>query len=99
MYDRANVVSHAHASAVNLDGPKSDTNVMSDTNTTKQRSGKNTSKFSEPKCKNNMFMERCIGKIRKTSMILMESLKASDDMKMVLLMTIQQTIQKLVEKL
>ena len=97
MFDRANVVSHAHANAVNPDGPKC--TAISNTNTTEQRSGESTSKSPEPKRKDDMFMKRCIGKIRETSRTLMESMKASDDMKMALLMSMQQTMQKLVEKL
>jgi hypothetical protein len=97
MFDRANVVSHAHASAMNADGLKS--TATSDTNTTEQRSGESTSKSPESKRKEDIFMERCIGEIRESSKSLMESLKASDDMKMALLMSMQQTMQKLVEKL
>jgi hypothetical protein len=99
MYDRANVVSHAHASAVNPDGPKSDTYASSDINTSEPRSGESTLKSPEPKRKDDMYMERCIGEIRESSRTLMESLKASDDMKMALLMSMQATMQKLVEKL
>lgn len=97
MYDRANVVSHAHASAVNPDGPKCTS--ISDTNTTEQRSGESTSKSPEPKHKEEMFLERCIGEIRQSSQSLMDGMKASDDMKMALLISMQQTMQKLVEKL
>ena len=99
MYDRANVVSHAHASTVNPDGPKSDTIATSDTHTIEPRSGESTLKSPEPKRKENMYMERCIGEIRETSRTLMESLKASEDMKMTLLMSMHATMQKLVEKL
>jgi hypothetical protein len=88
MYDKANVISHAHTSAVNPDGPKSDTIPTSDTYTTEHRSGESSSKSPEPKRKDDMFMEMCIGKIRETSKTLMESLKANDDMKMILLMNI-----------
>lgn len=97
MFDRANVVSHAHASAVNPDGPKS--TATPNMITTMQPSGESTSKSPEPKRKDDIFMERCIGEIRETSKNLMESMKASDDMKMTLLMSMQQTMQKLVEKL
>ena len=44
-------------------------------------------------------MERCIGEICESSKGLMESLKANDDIKMALLMSMQQTMQKLVDKL
>lgn len=97
MHDRANVVSHAHASTMNPDGPKSASTY--DTNTTEHRSGKSTSKSPEPRRKEDTFMERCTGEIRESSMTLMDSLKASDDMKMALLMSMQQTMMKLIEKL
>ena len=97
MFDRANVVLHAHASAMDGDGVKCTT--TSETNTTEQRSGESTSKSLEPKRKDKMFLERCIGEIRESSKSLMDSLKANDDIKMVLLMSMQQTMQKLVDKL
>ena len=97
MFDRANVVSHAHASAVNPDGLKC--MATSDTNTMEQRCGDSSSKSPEPKRKDNIFMKWCIGEIRETSRNLMESMKASDNMKMALLMSMQQTMQKLIEKL
>ena len=96
MYDRANVVSHAHASAFNPDGPK--VTATSDTNTTEHRSGESTSKSPEPKHKEDTFLERCIGKIEESSKSIIESMKASDEMKMALFMTMQQTMQKLVDK-
>ena len=97
MFDRANIVSHAHASAVGGDGVKCTT--TSETNTTEQRSGESSFKSPEPKWKEDMFMERCIGEIRESSKGLMKSLKANDDIKMTLLMSMQQTMQKLVDKL
>ena len=97
MYDRANVVSHAHANAVNPDGPKC--TGTSDTNTTEQRSGKSTSKSPEPKHKEDIFLEHCIGEIKDSSKSLMKSIKASDDMKTALFISMQETMQKLVEKL
>ena len=99
MYDRANVVSHAHASANKPDGPKSDTMPMSDIYTTEQRSGECSSKSPEPKRKDDIFMERCLGEIRESSRALLESLKASDDMKVALLMSMQATMQQMVDKL
>ena len=44
-------------------------------------------------------MKRCLGEIRETNKTLMESLKTNDDMKMILLMSMQRTMQNLVEKL
>jgi hypothetical protein len=44
-------------------------------------------------------MEICIGDIRESSKNLLDSLKVSDDMKMTLLISMQQTMQKLVERL
>lgn len=46
MYDRANVVSYAQASAFNPDGPE--VTYTSDTNPTEHRSGESTSKSPEP---------------------------------------------------
>ena len=79
MFDRANVVSHAHASAVDGNGVKC--TITSETNTTEQRSGESISKLPEPKRKEDMFMERCIGEICESSKSLMESLKANDDIR------------------
>ena len=97
MFDRANVVSHAHASAVGGDGVKC--TMTSDTNTTEHRSVENTSKSPMPKRREEMLMERCVGDICETSKILMENLKANEEMKMALLMSMQQTMQKFVDKL
>ena len=58
-------------------------------NTTEQRSGESTSKSSESKHKEDIFFERCNGEIRDSSKSLMESMKASDDMKMALLISMQ----------
>ena len=96
MSDRAHVVSHAHASATNPDGPKSTT--FSDTNTSAHTSGECSSKSPEPKRKEDIFLERCLGEIRDSSTRLMESMKASEEMKMTLLMSMQKTMEKLVDK-
>ena len=92
MFDRANVVSHAHASANNLDGPKG--TATSNMNTTDQRSGESTSKSPEPKRKDEVAMDQCISEMRETNKTLIDCLKASDEMKMNLLLTISQTMQK-----
>ena len=97
MFDRANVVSHAHASATKPDGPKDGVTV--DTNTLENRSGESTSKSPEPKQKEEFFLERCIDKIENSSDKLIQVMKSSDDMRMTLLLSMQQTIQKMVEKL
>lgn len=97
MFDSANVVSHAQANATDGDGVKCTT--TSDTNTTEHRDRESTSKSPEPKRKEDMFLERCIAEIRESSKSLMESFKANEDMKMALLMSMQQTMQKLVDKL
>ena len=97
MYDRANVVSHAHASAFNPDEPAvTDT---SQTNPTEHRSGGSTSKSPEPKWKEELFFERCIGKMEESSDRIMASMKACEEMKVSLFMSLQQTIQKLADKL
>lgn len=95
-YNMANVVSHAHVSAFNPDG--SAVNATSDTNTTKHRSDESTSKSSEPKRKENMFFEQCIGNMEESSKNIIGSMKTSDKIKMALFMNIQQTMQKLVDK-
>ena len=97
MYDRAHVVSHAHSSAINPDGPVATS--ASDTNVRELRSGDSISKSPEPKRKEETVVERCLGEIREGSKEIMESMKASEDMKMTLLISMQQTILKLVEKL
>jgi hypothetical protein len=97
MFDRANVVSHAHASARNVDGIKSSATSM--TNTQDQKSGESISKFPEPKRKEDYFMERCIDEIRESSKSFTETLKASEEAKLALFMSLTQTVQKLVDKL
>lgn len=97
MYDRANVVSHAHANAFNPDGTAvTDT---SQTNPAEHRSGESTSKSPEPKRKEELFLERCIAKMEERSDRIMESMKACEEMKVSLFMSLQQTIQKLADKL
>jgi hypothetical protein len=97
IFDRTNVVSHAHASVVDGNGVKCTT--TSDTNTTEHKSDENTSKSLELKRKEKIFMERCIGMIRESDKTLMDSLKANDDIKMDLLMSMQNIMKKLVDKL
>ena len=92
MFDRANVVSHAHSSANNPDGPKGAS--TSNTNTIES-----VSQSPKHKKKDELVMERCMSEMRDTSKNLIDSLKASDEIKMNLLMSISQTMQKLVEKL
>ena len=97
MSDRAHVVSHAHASAMNPDGPKAASGSFP--NNTDLKSGESTSKYPEPKRKDDIFLERCLTRIEDNSKNVMDSLKASDDLKMSLLISMQQTMAKLVEKL
>ena len=97
MSDRAHVVSHAHASATKPNGPTPTT--VSDTNSFAHNSGEATSKSPEPKRREDIFLEKCIGEIKESSKHLMDSLRVSDDMKMSLLMSMQKTMKKLVEKL
>jgi hypothetical protein len=99
MHDRANVVSHAHASAVNPDGLQSDTVPVSYTNTMEQRSGEWSSKSPEPRRKDDVFMERCLSEIRESSRTLMEGLRATEEKKITLLMSMQATMAKLVDKM
>jgi hypothetical protein len=88
VYDQANVMSHAHASAINPDGPA--VTATSDVNTTwPQPNGDSTSKAPEPKRKDDMFMERCINVIEDGSNRLIDSFKTSDEMKMALLFSMQ----------
>ena len=97
MFDRANVVSHAHASANYPDGPVG--TATSNSKTTEHRSGESITKSPEPKRKDEVALDRCISEMRDTSKNLIDALKASDEMKLGILMSIQQTMQKLVEKL
>jgi hypothetical protein len=99
MHDRANVVSHAHASVVNPDGPQSDTVSIYYTNTIEQRNGEWSSKSPEPKRKDDIFVERCLSEIRESNRTLMEGLRATEEMKISLLMSMQATMVKLVDKL
>jgi hypothetical protein len=97
MSDRAHVVTHAHASAMDPGGPKSASASVTDT--MDHKPSESTSKSPEPKRKEEIFLERCLGRIEESSKNLMDSLKASDEMKMTLLMSMQQTMLKLVDKL
>lgn len=97
MSDRAHVVSHAHASASNPDGPK--LSSTTETNTTKLRSGESVSKSPEPKRKDEVFMERYLGEIRETSTSLINTMKSSEEMRMALLLSMQTTMQKMIEKM
>ena len=97
MSDRAHVVSHAHASASNPDGPK--LSSTTETNTTKLRSGESVSKSPEPKRKDEVFMERCLGEIIEISTSLMNTMKSSEEMRMALLLSMQTTMQKMIEKM
>ena len=97
MSDRAHNVAHAHASAMDPDGPKSAS--ATDTNTMEHNARESTSKSPEPKRKEEIFLERCLGRIEESSTKLMDTLKASDEMKISLLMSMQQAMQKLVEKM
>ena len=90
MYDRTNVVFHAHASAINPDGPMGTSAFV--TNTTKHRTGDISSKSLEPERKEDVFFERCIGEIREGNKTLMETMKATEDMKMALFVSMQQTM-------
>ena len=96
MSDRTHVVSYAHASATNPDGPKCASPSL--TTPMEHKSGESTLKSPEPKRKEEIFLNRCLDRIEESSNKLMDSLKASDDMKMTLLMSMQQTMLKLVEK-
>ena len=85
MFDRANVMSHAHASVVDGDGVKC--TVTLETNTTEQKNEESSSKSPEPKQKEDLFAKQCIGELKESSKILLDSLKANDDIKMALLMS------------
>ena len=63
------------------------------------KSGESTSKSPGTKRREDMFMEKCMGEIRESGKTLMESLKANEDMKMALLMSMQKTMQKIVDKM
>ena len=90
MSDRAHVVSHAHAGATNPEGPNKTT--ASDTFTADPKSGESSSKISEPKRKDDILLERCIGKMKEIRLTLMDGLKASDEMKFSLLKSMQETM-------
>ena len=53
----------------------------------------------EPKRKEDVFLEQCLDEIRESIKHLIDSLKASEEMKMTLLMFMQKTMEKLVKKL
>jgi hypothetical protein len=86
MFDIAKIVSHAHANSMNAEGLKS--TITSNMNIMEQRSGESTSK--SPESNENIFMEYCIVEIRESNKSRMETLKASDDIKMILFISMQQ---------
>ena len=97
MFDRAHVVTYAYGGARKSDGLKStETSV---TNTTDQKSGESKSKSPEPKRKDDIFMEWCVSEIRDSSKNLTDTLKASEEVKMALFTSLQQTMEKLVNQL
>lgn len=96
MSDWAHIITHVHANAIDPDGPKSA--MPLDTNTTDFKSNKSSSTSSKPNAKPEMFLERFINEITKSSKSLMDSLMTFNEMKMSLLISMQQTMQKLVEK-
>lgn len=91
MSDRAHVVTHAHASATNPDGPKSA--ITSVTNTMDFKSAECSSKSSQPKAKAEILVERCIGEIRESNKTLMDGLKASDERKISLMISMQKILK------
>ena len=97
MSDRAHVISHAHASATNPDGPK--ISSTTEANTTKLTSGESITKSPEPKRREEVFMERCLGEIRESSDRLMDTMKTDNEMKMTLLLGMQGLMQKMIEKM
>ena len=96
MFDRAHVVSYAHASTANPDG--SNLAAPSNSNTTDHRSSESTSKSPDPKRSAELLLERCMGDIKEGVKTLMDSMKSIEEMKMALLLRMQQTMLKLVEK-
>ena len=97
MYDRDNVVSHAHANAFNPDIHV--VTVTSEPNTTEHRNVECTSKSPESKRKEDMFLDRCFSKMEENNKSIIEYMKASDEMKMTLFMSMKATMKKLVDKL
>ena len=97
MSDRAHVVSHAHASTTNPEGPSKTS--ASDTFNVEHKSGESSSKSPGPKRKEDSLVERCIGEMKESSKTLMDGLKASDDIKLSLLLSMQQTMQEIAKKL
>ena len=91
------VISHVHASVVDGDGVKCTYNTK--INTTEYKSGESTSKSLEPKRKEQVNMDQYMGEIREISKMMIDSLKSNDDFKMALLISIQKTMDKLVDKL
>ena len=96
MFDRTHVVSHAHVSTANPDGPT--LAAPADSNTTDHRSGEVSSKSPDPKRSAEMLLERCMGDIKEGGKALMDSIKSIEEIKMALLLSMQQTMLKLVEK-
>ena len=86
-----------HVSAMNPDGFKG--GAILDIDTVEIRDGESTSKSPEPKRKEDIFLEQCVGKIEDSSDKLIQVMKSSDKMRMTLLLSVQQTMMKLVEKL
>ena len=96
MFDRTNVVSHAHANVTNADRVKS--TATSITNTIDQKSGESTSKSPEPKRNPDPFMQQCLSEIKESSKNLTDTLKSIEKSKMFLLTNLKETMKKLVDK-
>ena len=96
MFDRTNVLSHAHASARNADGVN--TTATSIAPTIDQKSGESTSKSPEPKRNPDPFMQQYLSEIRESSKNLTDTLKSIEEAKMSLLIDLKETMKKLVEK-
>lgn len=64
-----------------------------------EKSGKSSSKLSKPKRKEDLIVKRCLGKLKERNKILIDSLKINDDLKIAFLMSMQKTMEKLVDEL
>ena len=92
MHDRAHVVSHAHGSAQEDD-------VIEKGEGSNIVSVVPLEKSVEKPNKHEQSMERCLEEMRESGKQMMDNLKTTEDIKIPLLLSMQETMKALVEKL
>jgi hypothetical protein len=92
MHDRAHVVSHAHGSAPENDFIEKGEGSNFVSVVPLEKSVEKPKKYEQ-------LMERCLEEMRESGKQMMENLKTTEDIKITLLISMQETMKALVEKL